>query len=99
MRRRSRSGLALAGLILSLLSPGCGEGPGREPIDLADLRIDFDRSGWSTDFARHTVPLEEVYRGGPSRDGIPPVDRPRPVSQRAGDRFLSGRDPVIAVEV
>jgi Protein of unknown function (DUF3179) len=55
--------------------------------------------GWKTDFARHLVPLSEFEDGGPPRDGIPPIDQPRPVGLRAGDRFLSPREPVIAVRV
>ncbi|MCI0887864.1 MAG: hypothetical protein J4N30_06615, partial [Chloroflexi bacterium] len=32
--------------------------------------------GWSTDFSRHTVDYSEFLAGGPSRDGIPPIDNP-----------------------
>ena len=32
---------------------------------------------WKTDFARHCVPLSEIVNGGPSADGIPPLDAPR----------------------
>jgi Protein of unknown function (DUF3179) len=99
MPRRFLSGFALAGLILSSATLACGRPTAPQPVDLAEARLDFDRTGWSTDFARHSVPLEEVHAGGPPRDGIPPIDRPRPVAQRAGERFLSARDPVIAVAV
>jgi hypothetical protein len=55
--------------------------------------------GWNTDFTKHAVPLSQFVDGGPPRDGIPPIDHPRPVSLRAGDRFLGPREPVIAVVV
>jgi hypothetical protein len=55
--------------------------------------------GWDTDFAKHAVPLSQFEDGGPPRDGIPPIDRPTPGALSAGDRFLSAREPVIAVEV
>ncbi len=55
--------------------------------------------GWDTDFTRHAVPLSQFDDGGPPRDGIPPIDHPRPVSLRAGDRFLAPPEPVIAVRV
>jgi hypothetical protein len=58
-----------------------------------------DRSGWKTDFRRHSVPLSEFVSGGPPRDGIPPVDHPVPVSQAAAAGFLSGREPVLVVRV
>jgi hypothetical protein len=55
--------------------------------------------GWRTDFSRQAVPLSQFVDGGPPRDGIPPIDRPRPVTLAAGDGFLSPREPVIAVAV
>jgi hypothetical protein len=30
-----------------------------------------------TDFARHTVPLDEIISGGPPKDGIPAIDEPK----------------------
>jgi len=54
--------------------------------------------GWSTDFARRSVGLGEFKDGGPPRDGIPPIDHPRVVTQRQGDRFVDEREPVMVVE-
>jgi hypothetical protein len=53
---------------------------------------------WRTDFSRHSVPLEEIVSGGPPRDGIPAIDRPRFESVREANRWLSDRDPVMVVE-
>jgi len=55
--------------------------------------------GWSTDFTRHLVDLSEFQNGGPPRDGIPPIDHPRFVSEPEGDRYVSAREPVIALVV
>jgi len=52
---------------------------------------------WRTDFAKHTVPLEEIVSGGPPKDGIPAIDDPEFVSVRAADRWLGDREPVIVV--
>jgi hypothetical protein len=52
---------------------------------------------WHTDFAKHTVPLEEIVSGGPPKDGIPAIDRPVFVSTREADRWLGDREPVIVV--
>ncbi len=52
---------------------------------------------WRTDFTRHTVPLEEIVSGGPPKDGIPAIDRPRFVAVRTADRWLEGREPVVVV--
>jgi hypothetical protein len=67
-------------------------GAGSEPLS-------FDKSGWETDFSKHSVPLSEFQSGGPPRDGIPPVDEPKPTSQADADEWLSAREPVLAVEV
>ena len=55
--------------------------------------------GWSTDFSKHAVARTEFQDGGPPRDGIPPIDHPRIVALASGDRFLTPREPVIAVRV
>lgn len=41
--------------------------------------------GWSTDFGRHSVTLSQFQDGGPPRDGIPPIDHPKPVPLAVGD--------------
>lgn len=53
---------------------------------------------WRTDFSRHSVPLEEIVSGGPPKDGIPAIDRPRFESVREAGRWLNSRDPVMVVE-
>jgi Protein of unknown function (DUF3179) len=45
------------------------------------------------------VPLSQFDAGGPPRDGIPPIDRPRIISLADGDTFLTPREPVIVVRV
>jgi hypothetical protein len=45
------------------------------------------------------VPLEEFMSGGPGKDGIPAIDRPRFVGLAAGERFLEPREPVAVVEI
>jgi hypothetical protein len=70
-------------------------GRGGGPTDV--LRV--DTSGWKTDFSKHSVPLSEFLSGGPPRDGIPPIDDPKPASQANADGWISDREPVLAVEV
>lgn len=53
---------------------------------------------WRTDFSRHIVPLEEIVAGGPPKDGIPAIDRPRFERVSSADRWLEDREPVIVVE-
>jgi hypothetical protein len=54
---------------------------------------------WRTDFTRHTVPLEEIVSGGPPKDGIPALDRPRFQSVREARRWLSDQEPVAVVRI
>ena len=53
---------------------------------------------WRTDFSRRTVPLSEIVSGGPPKDGIPAIDRPRFETVRSAGRWLAAREPVIVVE-
>ena len=52
---------------------------------------------FSTDFSRHTVPLEEIRSGGPPKDGIPAIDDPRFVDVGQADDWLEGKEPVVRV--
>ncbi len=57
------------------------------------------RGEWPrTDFSKHTVPFGEIESGGPPKDGIPAVDRPRFISQHEASRWLDAREPVIVFE-
>jgi hypothetical protein len=58
-----------------------------------------DLREWRTDFSRHTVPLAEIVSGGPSKDGIPAIDRPRFESVSEAAQWLDEREPVVAVEI
>jgi len=58
-----------------------------------------DLREWRTDFSRHTVPLAEIVSGGPSKDGIPAIDRPRFESVSEAAQWLDEREPVVVVEI
>jgi len=93
--------LAVSLLLAAALgaASGCGgndAGGGREPGAGAGLEV--SRAGWETDFSKHSVPLSEFRSGGPPRDGIPPIDDPKPVSIAAADEFLGEAEPVLVVE-
>jgi hypothetical protein len=95
---------ALATILIAVALAGCGVTAAKHHgvasqggLDLS--KLSFDPTGWRTDFAKHSVALSEFQSGGPQRDGIPPVDNPKPVGQASGDRFLTPRDPVIAVAI
>ena len=57
------------------------------------------RGEWPrTDFSKHTVPFDEIDSGGPPKDGIPAIDRPRFITQNEASRWLDAREPVIVFE-
>ncbi len=54
-------------------------------------------AGKPFDVTRHSVPLNEITGGGPPKDGIPALDAPKFVSAEQANKFLSGKDRVLAV--
>jgi hypothetical protein len=94
--------LVAAAAVLGLAACGGGKSEDaqsqRPPAPAGAAALQFASEGWGTDFRRHSVPLSEFQSGGPPRDGIPPIDRPKfvPVSE-AG--FLEAREPVIELVV
>jgi len=104
VRRR----LALIAACLGLVAAGCGgaadagrggggESGGAESTGADGLRV--PTAEWETDFSRHNVPLSEFASGGPGRDGIPPIDKPKFVSQESADEWLADNEPVLVVEL
>lgn len=58
-------------------------------------RVPFSTSEWQTNFKRHSVPFEQIFSGGPSKDGIPAIDEPKFVSTRDASAWLKDNEPVI----
>ena len=56
-----------------------------------------DRREFKTDFSKHTVPFDEIVSGGPPKDGIPALDRPKFEDVRRADSWLNDREPVVMV--
>jgi hypothetical protein len=53
---------------------------------------------WRTSFKKFNVPLREIQSGGPPKDGIPALDRPRFETVAAAARWLKRVEPVILIE-
>jgi uncharacterized protein DUF3179 len=94
--------LALVVILVIVAAAGDNE-PSRQDAPARDgagsEALQIDTSGWETDFSKHSVPLSEFQSGGPPRDGIPPIDEPKPTSQADAEEWLSEREPVLVVEV
>ena len=91
MPKRLLLGLFILGTVVAA-SPACSQTPEQEVERVAG------RDEWKTDFSKATVPLEEIVSGGPPKEGIPAIDRPRFETARSADRWLDRRDPVMVVE-
>lgn len=63
------------------------------------------RTEWPrTDFSQHTVPLEQIKSGGPPKDGIPAIDRPRFEQLNSGIATgwaarIGDAEPVISLDI
>lgn len=67
---------------------------------VAGAQTEHDRREWpKTDFSKRTVELAEIESGGPQKDGIPAIDRPRFVGARAARAWLKAREPVIVLRI
>lgn len=66
----------------------------------ASAQMEPDRLQWMrTDFTKRTVDLAEIQSGGPPKDGIPAIDRPRFVAPRTAAAWLKPKEPVIALRM
>jgi hypothetical protein len=87
-----RRTLPLIAAAAALAVAGCSSAD--DPAELA-----VSTAGWSTDFSKHTVPLDEFESGGPPKDGIPAIDEPKFESVGSADRFLERREPVAVLRI
>ena len=53
---------------------------------------------WATDWSRRTISLDELFSGGPARDGIPPIDEPIFVSVKEATEEVDEAEPVVVYE-
>ncbi len=59
----------------------------------------WQREGWrKTDFSKRSVEWREILSGGPPRDGIPSIDRPK-FKAASAETKLSDTEPVIGLEI
>lgn len=90
-----RFGTAVLGVVLLVLmvsglwgarGPASAQGP------------PFDVSEWKTNFKKSSVSFGEIRSGGPPKDGIPPIDRPKFETVDAAGKWLKPREPVVYFE-
>lgn len=82
-----RSILAGAALFIFVMTTAAGQTPA-------------DRAEWpKTDFSKRTVELSEIESGGPPKDGIPAIDRPRFSAVPIARAWLKPKEPVIVLRL
>jgi hypothetical protein len=62
---------------------------------VGDLSAALFESDWKTDFDKRVVEMDEITSGGPPKDGIPAVDRPKFIKSATAAEWLDAREPVI----
>ena len=54
---------------------------------------------WRMNFEKHSIDLSELISGGPPKDGIPAIMRPKFVSSADAAEFLSEKESVIFLQI
>jgi hypothetical protein len=55
--------------------------------------------GWKTNTAKRTIELNELISGGPGKDGIPAINKPKFVKPSMAEKWLKSVEPVISLVV
>jgi hypothetical protein len=58
----------------------------------------FYSGDWKTNFCLHSVDYDEIFSGGPPRDGIPPVYNPRFENIASANDWIEDLEPVILLD-
>jgi hypothetical protein len=84
---------------VTLAVPGSEEGVLTDDDDDRPARLRSVTARWGTNWSKHTIDYDELLSGGPPRDGIPSIDRPKFVSAGEAADWLADNEPVIALEI
>lgn len=68
-------------------------------IDDRSYGLKSSTSSWNTNWNKHSIPYSELLSGGPARDGIPPLDKPKFVTIKQAKTFLKDDEPLIFVSI
>ncbi len=60
--------------------------------------LPFDSSEWKTNFQKSSVSLNDIRSGGPPKDGIPPLDKPKFETTAQAAAWLKPAEPVVYFE-
>jgi len=69
-------------------------------IAAASEAVKFSSVEWpKTDFNKHNISFDEILSGGPPKNGIPAIDKPRFVKSDNAKKWLKPLEPVIAIKL
>jgi len=54
---------------------------------------------WKTNFNKKTIDMGELMSGGPPKDGIPAISKPKFETQEQAGDWLEDNEPVIGLEI
>ncbi|MCH8078385.1 MAG: DUF3179 domain-containing protein [Proteobacteria bacterium] len=63
----------------------------------ADSELHKNIEWRKTDFSKHSVNIGEIESGGPPKDGIPAIDKPKFISINQANQWLDSQEPVIVL--
>lgn len=91
-----RRPILLAGYLIAMVMSLC---PNVSLATVPESGSQGKLPGWKTNIEKRSVDLDELISGGPPRDGIPAIDRPRFVSTGQAKEWLKPQEPVISLLV
>jgi hypothetical protein len=56
-------------------------------------------SSWGTNWNKRTIEFDELLSGGPPRDGIPPIDKPKFIDATSAKSWINDNEPIILVKI
>lgn len=72
----------------------------QEELEKELSKVSFTAGNWpKTDFSRRTVALDQISAGGPPKDGIPAIDKPKFEGISEGNQWIDDQEPVLIVSV
>jgi len=67
--------------------------------DNRSLSLKYHTITWNTNWEKHSINYNELLSGGPSRDGIPPIDNPKFETIKEAKNWIKDNEPLIFVNI
>ncbi len=68
-------------------------------INDRSLELKLHTLNWKTNWSKHSIAYSELLSGGPKRDGIPPIDKPKFTNINEAKKYIADKEPVIFVKI